>query len=114
MVYTVLAGTGVIKLILQERLLLSSLHTQLHPVVVVVSRPGTRWVLSCMGECARRVVKPGCLRGVLRMASSGVGGLTRVKWFMGPVASWGCLVLPCEFLASWISSGLFCHPAPLL
>ena len=42
MVDTGPVGTGIIKVIL---LLPSSLRTQLHPVVVAVDQPGTRWVL---------------------------------------------------------------------
>ena len=57
-----------------------------------------------MGECGCRVVIPGFLRGVLRMASGGVGGLTNVDWFIGPVGGGGCLVLPCHFLTSYIAA----------
>ena len=38
-----------------------------------------------MGECVCSVVKLGCLHGALRMASGGVGRLTHVDWFTGPI-----------------------------
>ena len=60
-----------------------------------------------MGECECRVVRPGCLRGVLRKASGGVGRLTHVARFIGPVGGGGCVVLPCHFLMSYISAELY-------